>query len=120
MRSPLRVSLVQARGCPYVNPTEKDSIPLKGSLVGPRVVMQVLPHESPREGGKVERGEKFPYVPAGPEGQQQLEECVKGKEGWARLSWSSPGNRLVLDETEEWAGAIIGPFGRFGSRGVDS
>lgn len=83
-------------------------------------MMQVLPHESPREGGKVERGEKFPYVPAGPEGQQQLEECVKGKEGWARLSWSSPGNRLVLDETEEWAGAIIGPFGRFGSRGVDS
>lgn len=49
-----------------------------------------------------------------------MEECVKGKEGWVRLSWFFFGNRFVLDEIEEWVGVIIGFFGRFGSRGVDS
>lgn len=53
--------------------------------------MQVLPHESTRGASKVERGEKFPYVPAGWKGRQQLDECVKGKEGWAGPGWAELG-----------------------------
>lgn len=50
----------------------------------------------------MECGKKFPCVPAGGlEGQQQLEEWVKGLKGWAELGWSSLGNKPVADETEE-------------------
>lgn len=45
-------------------------------------------------------------------GKQQLEECVKGKEGWAEQIL---GKRPVPDETEEGAEGIIRPFGSLGS-----
>lgn len=63
---------------------------------------QFLSQESTRGGGKGECGEKFPCVPAGGlQGQQQLEEWVKGIKVWAELGWSSLGNKPVADETEE-------------------
>lgn len=98
----LTSQLVQARGCP-VSPTEKDSISLKRSLVLPSALTHFLSHKSTRRGGRVECGEKFPCVHAVLEGQQQLEECVKGKKGWVGLGWSSLRNRPVADETEEGA-----------------
>lgn len=76
----------QGRGCPCISPIEKDSIPLKGGLILPSAMMQFLSQESTRRGGKVQCGEKFPCVPPGLEGQQQLEEWIKGKKGWAGLA----------------------------------
>lgn len=84
----MHLSLVQARGCPYYQSSREGLDSLKGSLAPPSTVTQVPLHESTRGGGKVECGEKFPCVPEGLEGKQQLQECVKGKEGWAGLSRS--------------------------------
>lgn len=41
----------------------------KGSLARASTMTQVPLHESTRGSGNVEHGEKFPYVPAGLEGQ---------------------------------------------------
>lgn len=56
-----------AKGYPYISPTEKDLIPLV-SLAPRSAMVEGLLHKSTRGGGKVERGEKFPYVPVGLEG----------------------------------------------------
>lgn len=73
--------------------------PLKGSLVLPSTMMQFLPPESTRAGDRVECGDRFPHVPAGLEGQPQLEEGVKGKKASAGPDWSCLGNKPVAHET---------------------
>lgn len=81
-------------------------------------MMQFLSPESTRAGDRVECGDTFPRVPAGLEGQLQLEECVKGKKAWARPRWSSVGNKSAAHETEEGTRGNLGAVG-FGSRGAE-
>lgn len=76
--------------------------------------LQFLSQESTSRGGKVQGGEKFPYVPSGLEGQQQLEEWIKGEKGWAGLGWSCLGNKPVRGQGGGNQRGIYRPFS-FGS-----
>lgn len=111
--SPFHRRCRQGRGCPCISPTEKDSIPLKGGLILPSAMMQFLSQESTGRGGKVQCGEKFPCVP-GLEGQQQLEEWIKGEKGWAGLGWSCLGNKPLRGQGGGNQRGIYRPFS-FGS-----